>query len=391
MRKICVVTGTRAEYGLLSRLIRRIDESDQTQLQLVVTNMHLSPVYGETVHEIERDGFRIDRRIPILEDGRTDALATAHSMALALDGFTRAFQELRPDLVVLLGDRYEVLAAAEAALLTLVPVAHIHGGEVTEGAYDDSIRHAVTKMSHLHFTSTEAYRKRVIQLGENPDRVFHVGALGVENIKMIQLMTKEELEHSLGFSLGGDTVLVTYHPVTLDRVSGERQITDFLNVLDAHPDLRVVFTMPNSDTGSDSLRIAIERFVTTHSDRSVSFKSLGIRRYLSLMKYAAAVVGNSSSGILEAPSLGVPTLDIGSRQKGRISADSVLHCEVSYDAINSGLKTVLSTSFRDKARHVVNPYEKEGTMERIFEIISTYPLDNILQKHFYDLCTKSIS
>lgn len=391
MRKICVVTGTRAEYGLLSRLIRRIDGSERTQLQLVVTNMHLSPRYGETVREIEQDGFRIDRRIPIVEDGRTDAAGTARSMALALEGFTKAFVELQPDLVILLGDRYELLAAAEAAMLTKVPVAHIHGGEVTEGAYDDAIRHAVTKMSHLHFTSTEAYRQRVIQLGEDPERVFCVGSLGVENIKTIPLMAQEELVRAIGFPLDGNTVLATYHPVTLGSGSGETLIRDFLDVLAEHEDVRVVFTMPNSDTGSEVLREATERFVAAHPGRAVAFKSLGIKKYLSVMKYCAAVVGNSSSGILEAPSMGVPTLDIGERQKGRIAAGSVLHCGAERDAIRSGLETVLSRSFREKARNVANPYEKDGTMERIFEIISTYPLDGVLQKHFYDLCTKSIS
>ena len=252
MRKICVVTGTRAEYGLLSRLIRMIDESEKTQLQLIATNMHLSLTYGETYKEIEADGFKIDRKIPIIEEGKNDAVATLKSMAKAVAGFADAFNELKPDLLALLGDRYEILAAAEAALIEKIPIAHIHGGEVTEGAYDDAIRHSITKMSHLHFPSIEPYRKRIIQMGENPERVFTVGAIGVENIKRIPLFSKTEAEQSIGFSLDKNTILVTYHPVTLGPDSMKRDIDDFMSVLDESKDLRIIFTMPNSDNGSVS-------------------------------------------------------------------------------------------------------------------------------------------
>lgn len=385
MRKICVVTGTRAEYGLLSRLIRMINESEKTQLQLIATNMHLSPTYGETYKEIEADGFKIDRKLPIIEEGKNDAVATLNSMAKAVAGFADAFNELKPDIVALLGDRYEILAAAEAALIEKIPIAHIHGGEVTEGAYDDAIRHSITKMSHLHFPSIEPYRKRIIQMGEDPERVFTVGAIGVENIKRIPLLSKEETEQSIGFALDKNTILVTYHPVTLGPDSMKRDIDDFISVLDDNKYLRIIFTMPNSDNGSDVIVDAIYKFVSNNKNRAVAFKSLGLKRYLSVMKEVGAVVGNSSSGIVEVPSFGVPTLNIGDRQKGRLATESVVNCGTDKESIRDGLSKVLSTEFQDFCKTVENPYGKENTAEEIFKVISSYPLDNIIQKHFYDL------
>lgn len=385
MRKICVVTGTRAEYGLLSRLIRMIDESEKTQLQLLATNMHLSPTYGETYKEIEADGFKIDRKIPIIEEGKNDAVATLKSMAKAVAGFADAFNELKPDIVALLGDRYEILAAAEAALIEKIPIAHIHGGEVTEGAYDDAIRHSITKMSHLHFPSIEPYRKRIIQMGENPERVFTVGAIGVENIKRIPLLSKTEAEQSIGFALDKNTILVTYHPVTLGPDSMKRDIDAFISLLEERKDLRIIFTMPNSDNGSEVIVDAINEFVNNNKDRAVAFKSLGLKRYLSVMKEVGAVVGNSSSGIVEVPSFGIPTLNIGDRQKGRLAAESVVNCGTDKESIKSGLNKVLSTDFQNFCKTVENPYGKENTAEEIFKVISSYPLDNIIQKHFYDL------
>ena len=386
MRKICVVTGTRAEYGLLSRLMRLIQESPDTQLQVIATNMHLSPKYGNTYLYIEHDGFKIDHKIPIIdENAKDDAVATVKSMAKALSGFAEAYNELKPDLVLVLGDRYEILAAAEAAMIERIPIAHIHGGEVTEGAYDDAIRHSITKMSHLHFTSTEEYRKRVIQLGEQPERVFNVGALGVENIKKLPLMSKEEIENEIDFKIDGNTILVTYHPVTLGSRTAKDDIEDFIAALDERKDLRVIFTMPNSDTGSQFIVDAINGFVERNKERAKSFKSLGAVRYLSVMQQAAAVVGNSSSGLLEVPSFGIPTLNIGDRQKGRIAAESVLNCAPDMKSVLEGLDTVLSGQFRQLAYIVRNPYEKENTAEVIFKVISTYPLEGLKQKHFYDI------
>lgn len=385
MRKICVITGTRAEYGLLNRLMQLIKESANTQLQIIATNMHLSPLFGETYKEIENDGFFINKKIPILEDGKDSAKDTVISMSKALAGFSEAYDELKPDMIVVLGDRYEILAAVTAALIHRIPIAHIHGGETTEGAYDDAIRHSITKMSHLHFTSTEQYRKRVIQLGEQPDRVFYVGALGVENLKEFPLMSKEETEQEIGFSIDENTILVTYHPVTLGSRTAKEDIHDFICALEEKKDLRIFFTMPNSDTDSQFIIDAINNFVAKNSKRAKAFQSLGARRYLSVMRHVAAVVGNSSSGIIEAPSLGIPTLNIGDRQKGRIAADSVLNCRSDKASILCGLSTILSPSFRLKAAETHNPYQKEGTAQAIFKLISSYPLKQLQQKHFYDI------
>lgn len=386
MRKICVVTGTRAEYGLMSRLIRLINDSDKTQLQLIATNMHLSPRFGNTYQEIEADGIKIDKKVPIIDDNAPDtAVETLYSMSRALSGFAETYAELKPDLVVLLGDRYEILAAATAALIERIPVAHLHGGEITEGAYDDAIRHSITKMSHLHFTSTEEYRKRVIQLGEQPERVFNVGALGVENIKKLPLMSKEEIEKEIDFEIDDNTILVTYHPVTLGNRTAKEDIDDFIAALEERKDLRVIFTMPNSDTGGQFIVDAINGFVTRNADRAKAYKSLGVLRYLSVMKQVAAVVGNSSSGLLEVPSFGIPTLNIGDRQNGRIAAESVYNCDPDEESVLNGLDKVLSKEFRELAYVVRNPYEKANTAEEIFKVISTYPLDGMNQKHFFDI------
>lgn len=386
MRKLCVVTGTRAEYGLLSRLMRMIKDSQNTQLQVIVTNMHLSPKYGYTYQEIEKDGFSIDCKIPIIDENAEDnAVSTVKSMAKALSGFADAYNELRPDMVVVLGDRYEILAAAEAAMIERIPIAHIHGGEVTEGAFDDAIRHSITKMSQLHFASTEAYRKRIIQLGEQPDRVFYTGAVGVENVKTLPLMSKYEIEKEIDFKIDENTILVTYHPVTLGNRTAKDDIEDFIAALEERKDLRIIFTMPNSDTGSHFIVKAVNGFVERNQSRAKAFKSLGIVRYLSVMKQVAAVVGNSSSGLVEVPSFGIPTLNIGDRQKGRIAADSVLHCEPDKESILARLDKVLSKDFREVAKAIHNPYEKDNTTEVIFKIISTYPLEQLKQKHFYDI------
>lgn len=386
MRKICVVTGTRAEYGLMSRLIRLINDSDKTQLQLIATNMHLSPRFGNTYQEIEADGIKIDKKVPIIDDNAPDtAVETLYSMSRALSGFAEAYAELKPDLVVVLGDRYEILAAATAALIERIPVAHLHGGEITEGAYDDAIRHSITKMSHLHFTSTEEYRKRVIQLGEQPERVFNVGALGVENIKKLPLMSKEEIEKEIDFKIDNNTILVTYHPVTLGNRTAKEDIDDFIAALEERKDLRVIFTMPNSDTGGQFIVDAINGFVNRNAERAKAYKSLGVLRYLSVMKQVAAVVGNSSSGLLEVPSFGIPTLNIGDRQNGRIAAESVYNCSPDKESVLNGLDKVLSKEFRELAYVVRNPYEKANTAEEIFKVISTYPLDGLNQKKFYNI------
>ena len=381
-RKICVVTGSRAEYGILRSLMKAIKDDPELQLQIIATNQHLSKLQGETYKEIERDGFIIDYKVYMADDEAPDiANTTAKAMSRGISGFADAFDALQPDLLLILGDRYEMLAVASTALIYKIPIAHLHGGEITEGAFDDAIRHAITKMSHLHFTSTEAYRQRVIQLGEQPDRVFNVGALGVENIMKIDFMTKEDIEQSLNFQMTDKCFLCTYHPVTLSNMSSETQIMNLLKALDDYQNYHIIFTYSNSDTNSQIIIKRIQEYVDRNQSRCMFIPSLGQRRYFSALKYVKAVIGNSSSGIIEVPSFGIATLDIGDRQKGRIAADSVIHCGYSADEIKNGLKEVISYA----SMEVNNPYYKKGTCETILKVIKTSPLDYIVQKHFYDI------
>lgn len=383
MRKICFVTGTRAEYGLLSRLMRLVKEDKDLQLQVIATNMHLMPEYGETYKEIEKDGFTIDKKV-YMHKPSDDAHGIISSMAEEMQGMNDALSELKPDFLVLLGDRYEILVAAQVALIHRVPIAHIHGGEVTEGAFDDAIRHSVTKMSSLHFTSCEEYRHRVIQMGEHPSRVFDVGSLGVENIKAVPLMTKDELEASLDFKIDTQTILVTYHPVTLGG-NPAKDIREFLDALDQFKDLKVIFTMPNSDTGRDAIALAVENYVEKHSNRAKAYTSLGLKRYLSTLQFVKAAVGNSSSGIIEVPSFGIPTLNIGDRQKGRLASKSVVNCGTSKDEVIAGLKLCLSEEMQKAAKTYENPYAKPDTANLIYQELKNVELAGLNLKTFYDL------
>ena len=383
MRKICFVTGTRAEYGLLSRLMRLVKEDKNLRLQVIATNMHLMPEYGETYKEIEKDGFTIDKKV-YMHKPSDDAHGIISSMAEEMQGMNDALSELKPDILVLLGDRYEILVAAQVALIHRVPIAHIHGGEVTEGAFDDAIRHSVTKMASLHFTSCEEYRHRVIQMGEHPSRVFNVGSLGVENIKAVPLMGKEELETSLDFKIEGQTILVTYHPVTLGSNSA-KDIHEFLDALEEFKDLKVIFTMPNSDTGRDAIALAIENYVQKHQGQAKAFTSLGLKRYLSTLQYVKAVVGNSSSGIIEVPSFGIPTLNIGDRQKGRLASKSVVNSGTSKEEVIVGLKYSLSEEMQKAAKNYENPYAKPNTAQLIFQELKVVELTGLNLKTFYDL------
>ena len=388
MRKICFFTGTRAEYGIMSRLFKRVMDDDQLQLQIIATNMHLSPEFGLTYKEIEADGFHIDKKVEMLLSSDT-ANGTVKSMGLACIGFADALEELRPDLAVILGDRYEMLAAAESCLIYHIPVAHLHGGELTEGAYDDAIRHCITKLSHLHFTSTEEYRQRVIQMGEQPDHVFWVGSLGVDNILHEPMMPLEELEKSLSFQLGKNYLLITFHPVTMEGASAIDQCKNLLNALETFKgQYQLLFTMPNSDTDGRAIANEIENFVTNNPECAKSVQSLGKRRYYSAMRYASAVVGNSSSGLIEAPSFHVPTLNIGKRQDGRCRGESVIDVDSSFGAIKEGLSSVLSDAFRDKVKSASNPYQRKDTLACIFNIIKSYPLDGLVKKSFYDIKIK---
>ena len=383
MRKICFVTGTRAEYGLLSRLMRLVKEDKDLQLQVIATNMHLMPEYGETYKEIEKDGFTIDKKV-YMHKPSDDAHGIISSMAEEMQGMNDALSELKPDILVLLGDRYEILVAAQVALIHRIPIAHIHGGEVTEGAFDDAIRHSVTKMSSLHFTSCEEYRHRVIQMGEHPSRVFDVGSLGVENIKAVPLMTKDELEASLDFKIDTQTILVTYHPVTLGG-DPAKDIREFLDALDQFKDLKVIFTMPNSDTGRDAIALAVENYVEKHSNSAKAYTSLGLRRYLSTLQFVKAAVGNSSSGIIEVPSFGIPTLNIGDRQKGRLASKSVVNCGTSKDEVIAGLKLCLSEEMQKAAKTYENPYAKPDTANLMYQELKNVELAGLNLKTFYDL------
>lgn len=381
-RKICVVTGSRAEYGILRNLMAAIKADSELQLQVIATNQHLSKLQGETYKEIERDGFTIDYKVYMADDEAPDnSNSIAKSISCGVSGFADAFDALQPDLLLILGDRYEMLAVASTALIYKIPIAHLHGGEITEGAFDDAIRHAISKMSHLHFTSTEAYRNRVIQLGEQPERVFNVGALGVENVVKNDFMSKEDIESSLNFKLTDKCFLCTYHPVTLSNMSSEVQVLNLLEALDSYKDYHIIFTYSNSDTNSQIIIKRIQEYVDKNADRCMFIPSLGQRRYFSALKHMTAVLGNSSSGIIEVPSFGIPTLDIGDRQKGRIAADSVIHCGYSVAEIKEGLDKVVNYPHQP----IDNPYHKEGTCAAILQTIKTYPLENLVQKTFYDL------
>ena len=392
MRKICVVTGSRAEYGIMRGLMKAIQNDSELKLQIIATNQHLSKLQGETYQEIERDGFAIDYKVYMADDNAPDnANTTAKSISRGVSGFADAFDTLQPDLLLILGDRYEMLAVASTALIYKIPIAHLHGGEITEGAFDDAIRHAITKMSHLHFTSTEAYRQRVIQLGEQPNRVFNVGALGVENVMKTSFIAKEEIEQSLNFQMTEKCFLCTYHPVTLSSMSSETQVLNLLRALDDYKDYHIIFTYSNSDTNSQIIIKRIQEYVDRNPGRCMFVPSLGQRRYFSALKYMAAVIGNSSSGIIEVPSFGIPTLDICDRQKGRIAAESVIHCGYTTKEIKEGFNKVLAYEHKTIDRstfgrlHGKNPYYKEGTCKTILNVIKTYPLENLIQKHFYDL------
>lgn len=386
-KKICVVTGTRAEYGLLRYLIQAIANAECLELQLIVTGMHLSPEFGLTYREIEKDGFTINSKIEMLLSSDTD-IGITKSMGLAMISFADAFADLQPDLLLVLGDRFETFSAVSAATICKIPIAHMYGGETTEGAYDESFRHSISKMSHLHFTSTELYRKRVIQLGEYPDRVFNVGAIGIDNIKKIKLLTREEFEISIGFQLNQHNLLITFHPVTLEKQTSAQQFESLLTVLDQQKNTHLIFTKANADSDGRIINKMIDMYVKEHSDRAVAYTSLGQLRYLSAMQYVDGVVGNSSSGIIEAPSFKIGTINIGDRQKGRIRAESIIDCEPTVASINMAIDMLYSDKFKRRLEHISNPYGEGNTTERVMDIICNYDLSGILKKQFYDIEVK---
>ncbi len=381
-RKICVITGTRAEYGLLPKIMQGIQDDPELTLQIIATGMHLSPEFGLTYQVIEQDGFKIDRKVEMLTSSDTPR-GIAKSMGLGLIGFADALHDLHPDLILVLGDRFEIFSAVSAALVARIPVAHVHGGETTEGSIDEALRHSITKMSHLHFVAAEEYRQRVIQLGEHPDRVFLVGGLGVDTIKHMQPLDRNALEQSLGLQLGEKSLLVTFHPVTLELGTAADQMAELLATLDTLPNTQLVFTMPNADTDGRVLIRMIEQFVAQHANAR-AYASLGHLRYLSCLAHVDGVVGNSSSGLLEAPSFQKGTINIGDRQRGRLQASSIINCEPTRQSIAFALKHLYSAGFQSGLRNVRNPYGEGGAIEKILATLKTAVLDGVLKKSFFD-------
>ncbi len=384
MKKIIIITSTRAEYGLLSSVIKKLKKSSDIEVFVAATGTHLSGDYGMTVNEIENDGVEVNAKIEILVHSDSP-VGISKTMALAIERFSEYFDEIRPDAVMILGDRYEMLAIASAALNARIPIIHIHGGEATEGAADEYIRNAITKLSYLHFASTETYRRRIIQMGEHPDRVYNVGALGVENCMNVVLYSKEELARELNCDLTKFAVL-TFHPVTMENCTAQEQAETLMRVISEFPDITFICTKANSDQGGKIINRCIESYTKKFSNIKL-YDSLGMKRYLSAVKYAEFVIGNSSSGIIEVPSFGVATINIGDRQKGRIQAGSIVNCEPQYDAIKNTIYHVMTTDFKERAGKVVNPYGQIGTSDSIAAITEKFlKAERIdFKKKFYDI------
>lgn len=384
-RKICIVTGTRAEYGLLYWLMREVRDDPELDLQIVATGMHLSPEFGLTYQDIEEDGFEIDEKVEMLTSSDSP-VGIAKSMGLGTIGFADALQRLNPDVLVLLGDRYEILSVAQAALVARIPIAHIHGGEATKGLIDDPIRHALTKLSHYHFVTAAPFRDRVIQMGEHPNRVFQVGAPGLDHLERMDLMDREAFEQSIDFELGERSCIVTYHPVTLSDTSPEEPFRELLGALDDVRNLRIIFTKTNADTDGRIINQLIDEYVAENSDRACAYTSLGQRRYLSALHHVDAVVGNSSSGIIEAPAVPVPTVNLGDRQGGRLRADSIIDCAEERTSIREAIKRALSASFQEEIQDVSSPYGDGTASPKIKDTLKDVPLgEDVLKKGFYDL------
>lgn len=381
--KICIATATRAEYGLLKPLIVAIQKEKEWQLQLLVTGAHLSPEFGLTYKIIEKDGFKIDKKVEMLLSADT-ATSIVKSMGLGMMGYADALQDLKPDLLIILGDRYEILSIASSALIFNIPMAHIHGGEVTEGAYDDAIRHSITKMSHLHFASTEAYKNRIIQMGENPENVFNVGAIGLDNVKNFKFLSKQELENDLGIKFKKYNYQVTFHPTTLDKESLEKQFQILLNAIKKQEDSFFVFTKSNADTGGRSINKMIDEYCLKNSQSAAAFTSLGNLRFLSIVNLCDAIVGNSSSGIIEVPSLKTGTINIGNRQKGRIQAKSIINVDVNESEISKAFETTKSTEYKNNLKSIKNPYGKGNATEQIMTALRKIDLTQIQTKPFFD-------
>ena len=382
-RKVCIVTGSRAEYGLLYWLIKEVEADKNLKLQLIATGMHLSSEFGLTYKEIEKD-FKIDKKIDMHLSSDT-SIGISKSMSIAQTSFAKAYIELKPDIVVVLGDRYEIFSAVSSAMISRIPIAHLHGGEATEGSIDEAIRHCITKMSHLHFTATEEYSKRVMQLGEDSKRVFNVGGAGIENIKRLKLLTKVKFEKSINFKLKKKNVLVTFHPVTLEIKTSKKHFQELLNSIDELEDTNIIFTKANSDADGKIINQMIDKYTSKNSDKSIGVASLGQLNYLSALQYVDFVIGNSSSGLLEAPSFRIGTINIGDRQNGRIKADSVVDCLPNKKSIKKAIKIVYSKKFQKFLKDVKNPYGDGCASKKIIKVLKSVKLENILKKTFFDI------
>lgn len=385
MKKISILTSTRAEYGLLAPIIKKLEKDPKIDVRVVATGAHLSPEFGMTVNEIKSDGVIVDKEIPILLSSDTQE-AISKSMGLAMISFSDYFATCKPDALMVLGDRYETLAVCISALNAQIPIIHLHGGEATEGAIDEAVRNAITKLSYLHFTSTDEYRKRVIQMGEAPDRVYTSGAMGVENALKTKLMSKEDLEASLECSLGEHFSVLTFHPVTLENHTAQAQINELLKVMEKYPNITFLCTKANADTDGRIINQCLHKYTETHTNAYL-YDSLGMRRYLSAVSHAEFVIGNSSSGIIEVPSFKIPTINIGDRQKGRIQANSIINCLPEADSISQAIEQALSPSFRKSLSVVINPYGQGDTSDTIVRVTKDYLLNNKmkLQKKFFDM------
>ncbi|WP_047268546.1 UDP-N-acetylglucosamine 2-epimerase [Marinitoga sp. 1197] len=384
MKKVCIFTGTRAEYGLLWPLMKIIKENKEHELQIIVSGMHLSPEFGLTYKEIEKDSFNINEKIEILLSSDS-AIGINKSIGLGLISFSESLKRLNPDVLVILGDRFEALAIAISAYIMKIPIVHLYGGEKTEGAIDEGIRHSITKMSYLHFTSTEEYRKRVIQLGESPERVFNVGAIGLDNIKGLKLLKKEELEKELEFKFGEKNILFTYHPATLNKNKLDNELKEIFDTLEKliNSGYRVIITKSNADEGGRKINKYIDKFSLKYSDKVLAVTNLGTLKYLSTMRYVDLIMGNSSSGIVEAPSFKIPTINIGERQNGRVKGNSIIDVKPSKKEI---LKAIKIAENLDKET-IINPYDQGGAAKKIYNIIKDYIKNKKLKikKEFFDI------
>lgn len=383
-RKICLITGTRAEYGLLYPLLKALEQEPVFELQLIATGMHLSNEFGLTVVEIEKE-FKINKKIEMLLSADTQT-AVSKSMGLAQISFADAFDELNPDLIIILGDRFEIFSVATVAMILGIPIAHLHGGELTEGQIDEAMRHSITKMSHLHFTSMEVYRKRVIQLGEQPSKVFNVGAIGLDNIRVLPLLSKKELEKNLNYKFSKKNILVTYHPVTLEYKENRENFSQLLQALSQLDDTGIIFTLSNSDAEGRMINKMIELFINEYGGLSIcAFPSLGQLRYLSALQFVDAVVGNSSSGIIEAPSFHIATINIGERQSGRVRAESVIDCEAKEVNIKQAIDYIYTEDFQKIIKNCYNPYGDGKSSDRIVNTLKETDFSTLLKKRFYVL------